>query len=52
MAVRWTVSVVTPPADLEARIRTAVAPWKRVIVRGRLFRNSRALVIESYELGS
>jgi hypothetical protein len=25
---------------------------KRVLVRGRLFRNSRALVVESYELGS
>ncbi len=25
---------------------------KRVVVRGRLFRNSRALVVESYELGS
>jgi hypothetical protein len=25
---------------------------KNIVVRGRLFRNSRALVVESYELGS
>jgi hypothetical protein len=25
---------------------------KKIVVRGRLFRNSRALVVDSYELGS
>jgi hypothetical protein len=45
MAVRRTVSVVTPPADLEARIRTAAAtPWMRPFDTIRSFAPKRSVL--------
>ena len=45
IAVRRTVSVATPPADLEARIRTAVAtPWMRPFDTIRSFAPRRSVL--------